>query len=97
MNRYGLPLDNRAEYTKTDWEVWTATLADSRADFDTLMRPVYDFVSHTPQRVPMTDWYQTKDARMVGFQARPVIGGVFIKMLDDPAVWKKWSKAGEGR
>ncbi len=95
LNRYGLPLDNRAEYTKTDWEVWTATLADSRADFDTLMRPVYDFVSHTPQRVPMTDWYQTKDARMQGFQARPVIGGVFIKMLDDAAVWKKWSKAGD--
>ncbi len=91
LNRFGLPLDNRAEYTKTDWEVWTATLADSQADFDTLMQPVYDFVSHTPQRVPMTDWYQTKDARMVGFQARPVIGGVFIKMLADPAVWKKWS------
>ena len=60
------------------------------------MRPVYDFVSHTPQRVPLTDWYETKDARMVGFQARPVIGGVFIKMLDDPAAWKKWSKPREG-
>ncbi len=95
LNRFGLPLDNRAGYTKTDWEVWTATLADSRADFDALMRPVYDFVSHTPQRVPMTDWYQTKDARMVGFQARPVIGGVFIKMLADPAVWKKWSQPSE--
>jgi hypothetical protein len=92
LNRFGLPLDNRAGYTKTDWEVWTATLADSRADFDMLMKPVYDFVSHTPQRVPMTDWYETKDAKMVGFQARPVIGGVFIKMLDDPAMWKKWSK-----
>jgi len=91
LNRFGLPLDNRADYTKTDWQVWTATLATSRADFDALMSPVYDFVSHTPQRVPMTDWYQTKDAKMVGFQARPVIGGVFIKMLDDPAAWKKWS------
>ena len=50
---------SRAGYTKTDWEVWTATLAESRADFDALMNPVYDFVSHTPQRVPLTDWYQT--------------------------------------
>jgi len=96
LNRFGLPLDQRAEYTKTDWEVWTATLARSRADFDALMSPVYDFVSHTPQRVPLTDWYQTKDARMQGFQARPVIGGVFIKMLDDPAMWKKWSKVRDG-
>jgi hypothetical protein len=92
LNRFGLPLDNRADYTKTDWEVWTATLAASRADFDALMGPVYDFVDHTPQRVPLTDWYQTKDARMQGFQARPVIGGVFCKMLDDPATWKKWAK-----
>jgi hypothetical protein len=94
LNRFGLPLDNRADYTKTDWQVSTATLATSRADFDTLMKPVYDFVSHTPQRVPLTDWYQTKDARMQGFQARPVIGGVFIKMLADPAAWKKWAAKG---
>jgi len=96
LNRFGLPLDQRAGYTKTDWEVWTATLARSRADFDALMKPVYDFVSHTPQRVPLTDWYQTKDARMQGFQARPVIGGVFINLLDDPATWKKWSKVRDG-
>ena len=24
-------------------------------------------------------------------RARPVIGGVFIKMLEDPATWKKWA------
>ena len=50
------------------------------------MEPVYEFVNHTPQRVPLTDWYWTNDARHARhFQARPVIGGVFIKMLDDPA------------
>jgi hypothetical protein len=94
LNRYGLPLDNRATYTKTDWEVWTATLAESRADFDALMNPVYDFVSHTPQRVPLTDWYQTKTAEQTqlrSMQARSVIGGVFIKMLRDADVWKKWA------
>lgn len=91
LQPFGLPLDNRENYTKTDWEVWTATLAESRSDFDTLMRPVYAFVSATQPRVPLTDWYFTRDARLRGFRARPVIGGVFIKMLDDPAVWKKWS------
>jgi len=91
LDRFGLPLDNRKNYTKTDWEVWTATLAKSRFDFDALMGPVYGFVNQTQPRVPMTDWYLCRDARQRGFQARPVIGGVFVKMLSDPVMWKKWS------
>jgi len=89
---FGLPLDSRATFTKTDWYVWTATLADSRDDFDALMQPLYEFVNHTPQRVPLTDWYDCKDAGRKGFQARPVIGGVFIKMLDDRQTWRKWQE-----
>ena len=27
--------------------------------------------------------------------ARPVVGGVFIKMLADEAMWKKWSVRGQ--
>jgi len=91
LKPFGLPLDNRKDYTKLDWEVWTASLAASPADFETLLDPAYRFLSATPQRVPMTDWYWTTDARRQGFQARSVVGGVFIKMLYDKDLWKKWA------
>ncbi|MDP4197346.1 MAG: DUF4965 domain-containing protein, partial [Bacteroidota bacterium] len=90
MNDFGLPLDNRATYTKLDWSVWTATLADNKADFETIFSKTYGFLSKTQPRVPMTDWYSTTDANKIGFQARSVVGGVFTKILADKAIWKKW-------
>ena len=90
QNRYGLPLDNRETYTKLDWVVWTATLAESEEDFRAFVLPAYRFAHETPDRVPLTDWYGTADAKQHGFQARSVVGGVYIKMLSDPALWRKW-------
>ena len=89
QNPFGLPLDNRKDYTKLDWLLWTATLTQKREDFDALVAPVLHFIQETPDRSPLTDWYETKSGRKVGFTARPVIGGVFLQMLYQKELWKK--------
>ncbi len=79
QGEFGLALDNRATYTKLDWVLWTATLTQKREDFDALLKPVIRFIQETPDRSPLTDWYETKSAKKVGFTARPVVGGVFLQ------------------
>ncbi|MFJ2955413.1 glutaminase domain-containing protein [Streptomyces sp. NPDC087270] len=78
VNPYGIPLDVRHAYTKGDWEMWTAAWLRDHPVSAYLIDSYYAFAHTTPSRVPFTDWYDTVNDRPAGgFQARPVIGGVF--------------------
>ena len=82
FNNYGMPLDNRKTYTKSDWLVWTATLCSSKADFESYIEPLWEAYNVMPTRVPLTDWYDTVTSAQIGFQNRTVQGGLFIKLMD---------------
>ncbi|MDR1779904.1 MAG: DUF4965 domain-containing protein [Tannerella sp.] len=82
QNQYGLPLDNRKNYTKSDWIMWTATLSPDKETFEKFIAPEYRFYSETTDRIPMSDWYNTDNTKHNNFQARSVVGGYFIKMLE---------------
>ena len=83
QNKYGLPLDIRKDYTKNDWILWTAGMAPDKETFLRFVEPVYKYMNETESRVPTSDWYDTKTGRMVGFKARSVIGGFWMRVLTE--------------
>lgn len=84
-NAYGPPMDSRHTYVKLDWLAWGATMADDDADFHKMMDPIFSQANDTSCRVPLTDLFDTVTATCAygkrAFVARPVVGGVFAKML----------------
>jgi hypothetical protein len=98
-NPYGLPLDSRKDYTKGDWLVWSATLADNEEDFQTLLAPLRKYLNESPSRMPFSDWHWTTDdgKAVAMMRARSVVGGVFIKMLTIPELWTKWNNKAQAK
>ena len=99
VHPYGLPLDNRQPYTKSDWLIWTATLAGNRDTFEDMVAPLWDAYNFMQSRVPATDWYYTitgqhktynSSSEQVekSFRNRTVVGGHFIKLLEYKGIMK---------
>ncbi|KAL9126247.1 MAG: hypothetical protein Q9217_004680 [Psora testacea] len=79
LQRYGLPLDSRHMYTKSDWEFFAASVT-SKAVRTEILQATAKWVNETSTDRPMTDLHDTEgDGGFLGayFMARPVIGGHF--------------------
>lgn len=81
FNTYGLPLDCRSDYTKSDWLMWSTMLFDDEEYTGRIIETIWNMLNDTPNRIPFTDWYHTTDARQAGFQNRTVQGGLFINLI----------------
>ena len=96
FNQYGLPLDSRKGYSKSDWLLWCGSFAETNEEFDRFITPLWNAYNETSVNVPMTDWYYTetgdavefwweekKENRFFAFKHRAVQGGLFMKLLLD--------------
>lgn len=81
MNKYGVPLDCRADYTKIDWLMWSTCIWKDKEYMDAVCDAIIRMFADTPDRVPVTDFYFTSTAYERAFQGRTVVGGLFIPLL----------------
>ncbi|KAF9523492.1 DUF1793-domain-containing protein [Crepidotus variabilis] len=72
---YGVPLDTRHTYTKSDWQIWTAGIVTDTSLRDFFITSVKKWVSDGLSSQPFGDWYETTNGSPQGFRARPVVGG----------------------
>ncbi|KAI6081049.1 DUF1793-domain-containing protein [Hypoxylon rubiginosum] len=78
---YGVPLDSRHHYTKSDWQIWTAATC-SRATRRLFVNSVAYWLNETVTTLPFGDLYETVAGGgypqdIPHFSARPVVGGHF--------------------
>jgi hypothetical protein len=76
---YGLPLDSRGPLAKSDWQMWVGALDDEL--FTEVTEKIWKFANETTDRCPITDYYDSRTAKNLGFRARPVVGGFFARVL----------------
>ncbi len=76
---FGIPLDNRHDYTKSDWEMWTAATC-SPSTRRLFVNALAYWLNNTSTNLAFSDWYDTIDyGNYPGYEfiARPVAGGHF--------------------
>jgi hypothetical protein len=89
-NKYGIPLDSREDYTKSDWLIWVASLTEDKEFQKSVIRSIDLFLKESGTKIPFSDWYSTKTADMplehLFFRNRTVQGGLFALLLKDKLV-----------
>ncbi|KAG8887675.1 hypothetical protein FRB98_009184 [Tulasnella sp. 332] len=72
---YGIALDTRHTYTKSDWEIWTSAIVTDTTLRNYLITSVKNYAADGQSSSPLGDWYDATSGANNGFKARPVVGG----------------------
>ncbi len=87
MLDFGIPLDSRSNLTKADWTSWIAAFNGDQQQQNAIFAKLYKFANESPDRVPFSDFYDAATGHVLGFRARPVMGGLFVRaLLESPLV-----------
>lgn len=81
MQAFGLPLDSRGNYCKSDWQMWVMGFADSKSHRTTLINTLWKYINETTSRVPVCDNHDVKSGKQAMFQARSVVGGYWMRVF----------------
>ncbi|KAE9397140.1 DUF1793-domain-containing protein [Gymnopus androsaceus JB14] len=71
---FGVPLDTRHTYTKSDWQILTAGIMTDTSVRDMFIEADVKFASSGMSSQPFADWYDTVTGDAETFRARPVVG-----------------------
>ena len=83
MNPYGIPLDSRCDYTKSDWEMWTVMLDDNEEYRNQIIHTMWEALCHMDRRAALPGLVPHRSAQSQKcFQNRTVQGGLFIPLLN---------------
>ena len=66
------PLDSRKDYTKSDWILWVSSLTKEKKKSKMFIDGLERFLKTSPDRVPFSDWFESKDGKFHYFRARSV-------------------------
>jgi hypothetical protein len=90
---YGVPIASVTTRASVEWSMWEFSMATNLTDFETLVTPIYNYLNTTTDLVPGSD-LNTDNGNGSGssyFHARSVVGGVFVELLTNKALWNRYA------
>ena len=81
LNKYGVPLDYRKDFTKTDWMLWAACLDETEENVEIFSERIVSYLADAEDKTCFSDWIETKKPKQSGFDHRTVQAGLWMPVL----------------